>query len=74
MGKTGELNLDFQGSQYAIIAKALIVPKAAMKIFPMKMKSSPIPATIPNLAGFLKIKKKASFAAMQKVRPEIAIF
>ena len=44
-----------------------------MKIFPMKIKSSPIEATTPNFAGFLKIKKNASFAAKQKFLPEMEI-
>ena len=56
-----------------MIAKLAIVPKAAMKIFPKKMKSSPMEATIPNFTGFLIIKKNASFAAKQKFFPEIAI-
>ena len=74
VGKIGELNSLFQGSQQAIIAKLAIVPKAAINILPMKMKSPPIPATIPNLAGFLNIRKKASFAAKQNIFPDIAIF
>ena len=56
-----------------MIAKPAIVPRAAMKIFPRKMNSSPMPATIPNLAGFRRIRKKASLAAPQKPFPEIAI-
>ena len=53
--------------------KPQILPEAAMKIFPKKMNNSPIEATKPNLAGFLKIKKKASLAAEQKLFPVIEI-
>jgi hypothetical protein len=40
-----------------------------MKSFPMKMNTSPMLATTENLAGFLKIRKKASFAEEQKFFP-----
>ena len=53
------------------------VPRVAMKQtnnFPKVMKMFPIVPTTPNLAGFLKIRKKASFAAMQKLFPVIEIY
>lgn len=45
-----------------------------MNNFPRKMKTSPIPATSPNFAGFRRTMKKASFAEVQKLFPCMAIF
>lgn len=45
-----------------------------MQSFPKKINTSPMLATKPNLAGFLIIKKNASFADVQKPLPCIAIF
>jgi len=40
---------------------------------PKKLKMSPTAPNIANLPGFLRISKKASFAAGQKLLPLIAI-
>ena len=44
-----------------------------MNKFPIQIKRSPIPFTIPNLIECLNVKKNASWAAPQKLFPVTAI-
>jgi hypothetical protein len=50
------------------------VAKNVIKICPMKTNIDPTPCTIPNLRMFLRFRKNASLAALQKFSPVMAIF
>jgi hypothetical protein len=50
-----------------------VVP-TLMNSFPTKRKTAPMPARTLKRTGLLQMRKKASFAAVQKLEPLIAIY
>jgi len=68
-GMKGEYKPSENLSHLVITRKPAIAVIVAMKTLPKKTKMLPIPPTILNLKGFLRIKKKAALAEEQKFLP-----
>lgn len=62
----GLLMLTPSGVMGLISRKPIKVVLAVMQILPMNMKTEAIPSTIANLTEFLRVKRKALIAELQK--------
>jgi len=74
VGMKGEYKLSENLSHLVTTRKPARAVIAAMKTLPKRTKMLPIPPTIPNLKGFLRIRKKAALADEQKFLPVKAIW
>jgi hypothetical protein len=66
MGTKGSLMVSPVGVKGLIRRKPMKVVLAVMQILPMNMKMEAMPSTIPNLTEFLRVRRKALMAELQK--------